>query len=203
MKMKTNKLPREFWIFLFIGIGTLISFLLLIFLPRTFVPSDLTGFPFGFSLCFPVFLLLAYLCYRTEELEKGKLLLKVKSSPLDAMGKKNKKYFYVVSTIMAISACVIAYISFSSFPYFLLLAVMLILFPLILKIKGTYEFYEKGIKFMARFMPWEDFKGYKKEGNEIILIADINNFWEKLWKENLYFEDENSKIEKIVKEVLK
>ena len=201
MKMKTNKLLREFWILF--GICFLISFLLLIFLPITFVPSPLTGFLFGFSLCFPLFLLLAYLYYRTEKLEKGKLLLKVKSSPLDVMGKKNKKYFYVVCIIMTISACVIAYISFSSFPYFLLLAVSITIFPLILKIKGTYEFYEKGIRFRVRFMPWKDFKSYKKEGNKIILIADIKHFWEKLWKGNLYFGDKNGKIEKCLERKIK
>lgn len=154
-------------------------------------------------LSFLIILLLYSLYIWVKKLEKGKLLLKVKSSPLDAMGKKNKKYFYIVCTIMAISVGVIAYISFSSFQYFLPLAVMLILFPITFKIKGNYEFYEKGIRFRARFIPWEDFKSYKKEGNEIVLIADIKHFWEKLWKGNLYFEDKNSKIEKVVEKMIK
>ena len=90
--MKTNKLIRVFEIPLFIGIVASISFLLLIFSPRTFVSSALTGFLFGFSLCFLLFLLLVCLYYRTEKFEKDKLLLKVKSSPLDTTAKKWKNY---------------------------------------------------------------------------------------------------------------
>jgi len=70
-------------------------------------------------------------------------------------------------------------------------------------VKTNYEFYEKGIRIRARFMPWKDFKGYKKEGDEIVLIADRKYFWERLWKDNLHFKDKNGKIEKVVKMNLK
>jgi len=68
--------------------------------------------------------------------------------------------------------------------------------------RTDYEFYEKGIRMRARFISWKYFKGYKKDGTEIILIASIKHIWENLWKGNLHFEDKDGKIEKVVKNYL-
>ena len=80
------------------------------------------------------------------------------------------------------------------------LVVIYIFFPYI-KIK--FSFYENGIGYFLDFIEWKEFKGYKKDNDKIILVVNINNFWENFWKGDFSFTDKGGKIEKTVKKYLK
>ena len=186
-----------------IGVWLYIVFLILIIFRLEILilfGPIIAGFLFGVSFCFPLFLFAAYSYHRVKKIEKGKLLVKVKTSPLETLGKKNIKKFLFAMSILCFFAGVFFFLISSS--SFIGLIVIFLIFPLILRMRTDYEFYEKGIRMRARFISWKYFKGYKKDGTEIILIASIKHIWENLWKGNLHFEDKDGKIEKVVKNYL-
>ena len=82
-------------------------------------------------MCFPLFLIVAYFYHKTERMKKGKLLIKVRASPLDAAGKDARKLifaFFIIGLLVGVSFAFL-----SPPPSFVSFLVVFLVLPLILR----------------------------------------------------------------------
>jgi hypothetical protein len=62
--------------------------------------------------------------------------------------------------------------------------------------KRTYEIYEKGIRIMVRFYPWNTFKGYTIKNGQVLI------YFRSFWSGRVVLPDEDGRVEKVIMEYL-
>jgi hypothetical protein len=150
--------------------------------------------------------------------EKGKLLLEIKVNPI---GVHNSRRWRMMNKLVALCGI---FAAFGVYPFFedlknefsyevpewcVIVGFIFIVVSVAIGVFFTFldrmavEFREEGIYIkhpkIEEFLPWADFKGYKKDGGECILLQESSKgIWKELGSENFYFTDKKGKIESIV-----
>jgi len=134
---------------------------------------------------------------KSEKIGKGTKLLEVKASMSADKSLKTVLYFFIVLYL--------AYAGFTFFTWFQGRSIQTWqLFPFfwmpmlifLLHIKRTYGVYDKGIKIMVRFYPWDTFKGYIAKNGQVAI------YYKSFLGGRFVLPDNDGRIEKVIMEYL-
>jgi hypothetical protein len=133
----------------------------------------------------------------SERVEKGEKLLELKASMSDDRSFRHALLLLFVLFLIAIGITILSWLSGKSIELWLIVYWFWIpAFIILMFMKRTYEIYEKGIKIMVRFYPWDTFKGYTIKNRQVLIYS------RSFWSGRVVLPDEDGKVKKVIMEYL-
>jgi len=133
----------------------------------------------------------------SERVEKGEKLLELKASMSEDKSFRHALLLLFVLFLIAIGITIFNWLGGKSIELWQIVNLFCIpAFIILMFMKRTYEIYEKGIRIMVRFYPWNTFKGYTIKNGQVLIYS------RSFWSGKVVLPDEDGRVEKVIMEYL-